>query len=99
MLSGERRCRLDQLPKVLFIKGEAMKASDKQVVTYTGFTADGLAPAGAKKAVPVAIDVALKAHEVLIAQGGDAQTFLELGVPELKRLSAGIVSYALAEEP
>lgn len=99
LLSGERTCRTDQLPRVFFMKGEIAKASADLVRKTTGFSQGGLPPAGLKTAMPVAIDVKLKDFDTLYATAGHPTALLELDVAALKRLTAGIVSYALAEDP
>jgi prolyl-tRNA editing enzyme YbaK/EbsC (Cys-tRNA(Pro) deacylase) len=98
LLSGARRCREDQLPRIFFMKGAVKRAKADAVRRATGFSAGGLGPVGHKRKLRTAIDVALKGHETLIAQAGAPHAFLELDMAELKRLTGGIVSYALAED-
>lgn len=98
LLSGERTCRTDQLPRIFFMKGKVAKAAADEVRKTTGFGLAGLGPAGHKTAVPVAVDVALKGHDTLYATAGHPTAVLELDMATLKRLTGGIVSYALAED-
>lgn len=99
LLSGERTCRLDQLPRIFFMKGKVVKAKADEIRKMAGFAASGLGPAGLKTQMPVAIDIALKDYDALFCVAGHPTAVLELDVSGLKRLTGGIVSYALAEDP
>lgn len=99
LLSGTRICREDQLGRIFFLKGEVTKAKADRVRAATGFTVGGLAPCGHSTKLPIAIDVALKGHERLFATAGRPEAYFALDVSALKRLTGGIVSYALARDP
>lgn len=99
LLSGGRGCRHDQLPRIFFLKGDVAKAKADRVRAVTGFSMGGLGPCGHKEKMPVAIDVALKGHDSLVATAGDPDAYFTLSAEDLKRLTGGIVSYALARDP
>lgn len=98
LLSGSRACREDQLERIFFVKGKVTKAKADQVRALTGFTLGGLGPCGHSTKMPIAIDVALKAHDRLFAAAGRPDAYFSMDVSALKRLTGGIVSYALAQD-
>ena len=57
-----------------------------------------LAPVALALELPTVIDVSLKRFETVYAAARHPSCVFPLSVPELKRLTGGIVSYAVADE-
>ena len=56
-----------------------------------------MSPAGRKSELPTVIDVSLKRFETVYAAAGHPHCVFPTTVDGLKRLTGGIVSYAIAE--
>jgi prolyl-tRNA editing enzyme YbaK/EbsC (Cys-tRNA(Pro) deacylase) len=93
---------------LVFVVGEqpvlALIAGDRQckadeVRAASGFAIGGVAPVALALELPTVIDVSLKRFETVYAAAGHPSCVFPLSVPELKRLTGGIVSYAVADEP
>ena len=56
-----------------------------------------MSPAGRKTELPTVIDVSLKRFETVYAAAGHPHCVFPTTVTALKRLTGGIVSYAIAE--
>jgi len=97
LLAGDRQARGEALPRTLNLAGEARPADDAETKRRTGFAAGGVAPVALRQALPIAIDVSLKRFATLYLPAGDVRHVFAATMEELKALTAGIVSYALAE--
>ena len=98
LVAGDRRCLEQNLPKVYFIEGEVRRAEAAEVKTATGFSIGGVSPVGLTQPMPIAIDRSLKRFDLLYAAAGHPHCVFSLNIPELKRLTGGIVSYNISEE-
>ena len=97
LLAGDRRCAAAALGRAVNLPGEARPADADEVRRATGFAPDGLAPLGMAERLPTVIDVSLKRFATLYAPAGDPRHVFATTVDELKRLTGGIVSYAITE--
>lgn len=97
LVAGDRQGRGDALPRTLNLEGEAWPAEGSDVRRATGFAAGGVSPVGLAQPMPIAIDVSLKRFATLYVPAGDARHVFATTMEELKALTAGIVSYAIAE--
>ena len=97
LVAGDRECRPASLGRALNLEGEARAATAPEVKAATGFAVSGVAPVGAKTALPTVIDVSLKRFDALHAPAGEAQHVFATSMAELKTLTGGIVSYAITE--
>jgi len=97
LVAGDHRCVEAKLAPVLFIQGAVRKAEAGEVKFATGFSIGGVAPVGLARSLPVVIDRSLKRFETLYAAAGHPHAVFPTTVEELKRLTGGIVSYAIAE--
>jgi prolyl-tRNA editing enzyme YbaK/EbsC (Cys-tRNA(Pro) deacylase) len=97
LLAGDRQCKADALPRTLNLEGEARPAEAAEAKRATGFAPGGVSPVGLGQPLPIAIDVSLKRFATLYVPAGDAGHVFAATMEELKALSAGIVSYAIAE--
>jgi prolyl-tRNA editing enzyme YbaK/EbsC (Cys-tRNA(Pro) deacylase) len=104
LVAGDHMCKPDALPRALALDeayeqaGNMVKRGNAaQVRAATGFTIGGVSPAGRKSELPTVIDVSLKRFETVYAAAGHPHCVFPTTVTDLKRLTGGIVSYAIAE--
>ena len=96
LISGDRQCREDQLPRALSMKGAVARPDGSYVRAITGFPASAVSPAGMSNPLPTVIDSSLKRFETLYLPAGHPACVFPATVAELKRLTGGIVSYAIS---
>ena len=97
LVSGDNRCREENLPRALNLEGEVRRLDADTVKLVTGFSIGGVSPVGGKKMLPTVIDRSLKRFEIVYAAAGHPHCVFPASVTELKRLTRGIVSYNIAE--
>ena len=99
--SSDSDCNPDSLPRILNVTGEARACNAEEAVSFGGFEFGSLPPLAAawSQSMPVAIDAGLKRYPTLYAPAGHPDWFIEISVDELKTLTEGIVSYAVAGQP
>lgn len=98
LVAGDRVCRPDALGRALNLAGAVRVPDDAEARAITGFASGGTAPVGSKTAMACAIDVSLKRFDTIYALAGHPQYAFATTMAELKRLTGGIVSYAIVEE-
>jgi len=97
LIAGDRRCREDQLPRAFFMTGAVARPDGSYVRAITGFPASAVSPAGMTNRLPTVIDSSLKRFQTLYVPAGHPACVFPTTVAELKRLTGGIVSYAVSE--
>jgi len=96
LVAGDHHCSEEQLPKIFQLQGDVVRPSADLVRAVTGFSNGGLTPVGSVSKLPTAIDASLKRFETIYAAAGHSQCIFETSVDELKSLTSGLVSYAVA---
>lgn len=96
LVAGDHVCREDQLPRALGLEGHVVRPGADLVRAVTGFSIGGVAPVGLIAKLPVAIDASLKRFDAVYAAAGHTHCVFETSMAELKTLTGGIVSYAVA---
>ena len=96
LVAGDHQCREDQLPRVFNLEGAVVKPSADLVRAVTGFSIGAVAPVGLISKLPVAIDASLKRFDKVYASAGHTHCMFATSVDELKKLTGGLVSYAVA---
>ncbi len=97
LVSGDRKCEAKALPRVFGLEGAVRRCDADEVRAATGFAIGGVAPVGLSLDLPCAIDVGLKRFDTVWAAGGHPRCVFPTTVAVLKRLTGGIVSYALTK--
>ena len=97
LVSGDRKCREDQLPRVFQVDGKVKRAKAETVRNAPGFAIGGVAPVGLPAGLPVVIDVGLKRFDTVYAAAGHPHCVFATSVDELARLTGGLVSDVVAE--
>lgn len=96
LVAGDHQCREDQLGRIFQLDGVVVRPSADLVRAVTGFSIGGVAPAGLVSQLPTAIDASLKRFDKVYAAAGHPHCIFETTVGQLKTLTSGLVSYALA---
>ena len=97
LVSAENDCQADQLPKVFSLDGDVVSPSHDLIRAVTGFGFGAVAPIGLVAPLPIAIDATLKKHEKLYLAAGHTHVVFETTAEELKTITNGVVSYAVAK--
>lgn len=97
LISGDKTCAEDTLPRALNMEGEVAKAGPAAVQSATGFSIGGVSPVGLPSPLPTVIDVSLKRFATVYAAAGHPHYVFATSVAELRKLTDGIVSYNITE--
>jgi len=95
--AGGHTCQEDHLPRAFGLDGSVVSPGGDLVRAVTGFSKGGVSPIGLVAKLPVAIDGNLKKFEKIYVSAGDPHCVFESSVDELKQLTGGVVSYAVAK--
>lgn len=98
LIAGDHVTEPSNLPRTLSLDGPVMKPLPDHVRAVTGFRLSGVSPAGMLYPLPTAIDGSLKRFKTLYVTGGTSHTVFKTTVEDLKKLTNGIVSYAVSKE-
>ena len=88
LVSGDRRCSLNKLKKILKEKDVSM-ANPKDVKKITGYTIGGVSPVGHLIKIKIFIDENLKNFESIFAAAGHPNAVFEIDFENLKKLTLG----------
>ena len=96
LVAGDHQCREDQLPRIFNLEGQVVRPPADLVRAVTGFSIGGVAPVGLVSKLPVAIDASLKRFDKIYPAAGHPNALFDTTITELKALTGGLMSYALA---
>ena len=88
LVSGDKRCSLNKLKKILHEKDVSM-ASPEDVKRVTGYTIGGVSPAGHFIKTKIYIDENLKNFNPIFAAAGHPNAVFEIDFKNLKELTLG----------
>ena len=88
LISGDKRCSLDKLKKILNQKNVSM-ANPEDVKRVTGYTIGGVSPTGHLKKIKIYIDENLKNFTSIFAAAGHPNAVFEIDFENLKALTSG----------
>jgi prolyl-tRNA editing enzyme YbaK/EbsC (Cys-tRNA(Pro) deacylase) len=97
LVAGDRRCRAEALGPVLGLAGRAERSTAALVREATGFAIGGVPPLGHARPLPTAIDASLDRFTTLYAAAGHPFCVFPTSLAELRRLTGGTLSDAVAE--
>ena len=89
LISGDKRCSLNKLKKVISKKDVSMASAD-DVKAQTGFTIGGVSPVGHINNLTIIIDKTLERFQSLFAAAGHPNSIFEIDFLKLKDLTKGI---------
>tara|TARA_B100000929_G_scaffold105956_1_gene83906 strand:+ start:885 stop:1367 length:483 start_codon:yes stop_codon:yes gene_type:complete len=88
LVSGDKRCSLNKLKKILNKKDVAMANAD-QVKENTGFSIGGVAPTGHLKKLNIIVDKSLSRFKYVYGAAGHPDCVFRITYPELVKLTIG----------
>ena len=89
LVSGDKRCSLNKLKKVISKKNVSMASAD-DVKAQTGFTIGGVSPVGHINNLTIIIDKTLERFQSVFAAAGHPNSIFEIDFLKLKDLTKGI---------
>ena len=89
LVSGDRRCSLNKVKKILNLKDVSM-ANAEQVKNQTGFSIGGVSPVAHLNPNKVIIDTSLSRYEHVYAAAGHPNTIFKISYKQLIKLTEGI---------
>ena len=88
LVSGDKRCSLNKLKKILNKKDVSMANAD-QVKENTGFSIGGVAPTGHLKKLNIIVDKSLSRFKYVYGAAGHPDCVFRITYPDLVRLTTG----------
>ena len=88
LVSGDKRCSLNKLKKILNKKDVSMSNAD-QVKENTGFSIGGVAPTGHLKKLNIIVDKSLSRFKYVYGAAGHPDCVFRITYPELVKLTIG----------
>ena len=90
LISGDKRCSLNKLKKVISKKDVSMASAD-EVKAQTGFTIGGVSPVGHINDLNIIIDKSLERFQIVYAAAGHPNSIFKIDISKLKDLTKGRV--------
>ena len=90
LISGDNRCSLNKLKKVISKKDVSMASAD-EVKAQTGFTIGGVSPVGHINDLNIIIDRTLERFQIVYAAAGHPNSIFKIDFLKLKDLTKGRV--------
>ena len=88
LVSGDKRCSLNKLKKVISKKDVTMASAD-DVKAQTGFTIGGVSPVGHINELNIIIDKTLERFQIVYAAAGHPNIIFRIDFLKLKELTKG----------
>ena len=88
LVSGDKRCSLNKLKKILDKKDVSMASAD-QVKENTGFSIGGVSPTGHLKKINIIIDNSLNRFKYVYGAAGHPDCVFKITYPQLIKLTTG----------
>ena len=88
LISGDKRCSLNKLKKVISKKDVSMASAD-DVKAQTGFTIGGVSPVGHINNLDIIIDKTLERFQIVYAAAGHPNSIFKIAFLKLKDLTKG----------
>ena len=89
LVSGDRRCSLNKIKKIINKKDVSMANAD-EVKVKTGFSIGGVAPVGHLKKLNILIDKSLSRFQYIYAAAGHPDCVFKITYSELIKLTKGL---------
>ena len=88
LVSGDKRCSLNKIKKILDKKDVSMANAD-QVKSQTGFSIGGVSPVAHLEKIKILIDTSLSRYENVYAAAGHPNSIFKIGYKQLIELTKG----------
>ena len=89
LVSGDKRCSLNKVKKILNLKDVSMADAD-QVKKESGFSIGGVSPIAHLNKNKVLIDTSLSRYEYVYAAAGHPNTIFKINYKQLIKLTEGV---------
>ena len=89
LVSGDKRCSLNKVKKILNLKDVSMADAEK-VKNQTGFSIGGVSPVAHLNKNKILIDASLSRYEHVYAAAGHPNTIFKISYKQLIKLTEGI---------
>ncbi len=90
LVSGDKRCSLNKIKKVLNEKDVSMGSAD-QVKEITGFTIGGVSPVGHLNPIKIYIDQSLSRFKYIFGAAGHPNCVFKINFEDLQKITSGEV--------
>jgi len=90
LVSGDNKCSLNKLKKIVNIKNISMATPD-EVKSQTGYTIGGVSPVGNNNKLEILIDNSLKRFKHLYAAAGHPNCVFKINFKNLQKITNGKV--------
>ena len=90
LVSGDKRCSLNKLKKILNEKDVSM-ANPKDVKEVTGYTIGGVSPVGHLNKVKIYVDTNLERFKTVFAAAGHPNCVFKIEFHQLTKLTSGVI--------
>ena len=90
LVSGDKRCSLKKIKKILNEKDVSMASAD-QVKEATGFTIGGVSPVGHLNNLNIYIDNSLQRFKDVFAAAGHPNTIFKISFTDLQKITNGVI--------
>ena len=91
LISGDRQCNMESLPRLLGKKASAKRPNANEVKAITGYSIGAVSPLGLNPNIPIFIDDALERFQKIWAAAGHTHLVMGLSFDELVQLTKGQV--------
>ena len=88
LVSGDKRCSLNKIKKILNKKDVSMASAD-QVKSQTGFSIGGVSPVAHLEKVKILIDLSLSRYKNVYAAAGHPNSIFKITYQQLVKLTKG----------
>lgn len=99
LMAGDKACDASQVSRVLHKQGDVSMMSNDAIVELIGGGIDSLFPLELAQTVPTILDASLKRFDTLYSRAGNPKCLIATSFDELKTLTKGTISYAVASPP
>ena len=90
LVSGDKRCSLKKLKKILSIKDVSM-ATPEEVKNQTGYTIGGVSPIGHLNKIDILIDNSLERFKNIFAAAGHPNCVFKIDFKNLQKITNGSI--------
>ena len=92
LISGDKKCLTDMIPKVLSVEGKVRRPDAKQVKEITGYSIGGVSPIGLPANTEMIIDSSLRRFDRIWSAAGHTHCVFSASFIQLKEMTGALES-------
>ena len=92
LISGDKKCFTDMIPKVLNVEGSVRRPDAKQVKEITGYSIGGVSPIGLPANIEMIIDSSLRRFDRIWSAAGHTHCVFATTFIQLKEMTGALES-------